>query len=454
MQAVGVTVVTGKSALWAPDRRAATVGLLMLVTLSAFESMGVTTALPTLVHDLHGEELYSWPFTMFLAAQVVGNVVGGRLCDRRGPTPALTVGPAMFAVGLLVAGVAQGMTQLLVGRALQGFGGGVEMVGLYVLVAQVYPERHRPVVFGAFATAWVVPSLVGPTVAGLLAQYLSWRWIFLGLAPLVLVGWGLVLIVLRRLPAFEPPATEPHRRGLTAAAVAAAIGLAVLSWAGDHPSGAGLGAALLGAAALVPGVLVLLPRGTLRARIGLPSAVLARGLMSAAFMGSEAFLPLVLQQVHGFSPAWAGVPLTTAALGWAVGSWLQPRYPELSPARFVRWGFLAIAAGVGLVTLVAPAWGPPWVAAPAWILAGFGMGLGTSSVSVLVLNLSPAAERGFNSAALQMSDLFGQSILIGLGGVLVAALGPTAGWTPLNALLVALALLGGLVVSRRSDQRS
>ena len=93
-----MTVTTG-SALWAPERRAATIGLLMLMTLAAFESMGVTTALPTVVRDLHGESLYSWPFTMFLAAQVLGNVLGGRVCDRRGPASMLTLGPLLFAAG-------------------------------------------------------------------------------------------------------------------------------------------------------------------------------------------------------------------------------------------------------------------------------------------------------------------------------------------------------------------
>jgi predicted MFS family arabinose efflux permease len=178
--------------------------------------------------------------------------------------------------------------------------------------------------------------------------------------------------------------------------------------------------------------------------------MVARSLMSAAFMGCEAFLPLVLQQVHGYQPAWAGVPLTAGAVGWAIGSWLQARRPDLSEAVFMRWGFLSLTTGVALVTAVAPVWGPAWLAAPAWVFSGIGMGLATASVSVLVLRLSPENDRGFNTAALQMSDLFAQSVSIGLGGVLVAMLGPTAGWAPLNAVLVVLTLSGALVVSRRA----
>jgi MFS family permease len=428
-----VTSAKRSSPLWAPDRRAATIGLLLLVTLAAFESMGVTTAIPTLVRDLHGESLYAWPFTMMLATQVVGNVVAGRVSDRRGPGPMLMLGPLLF-----------------VGRALQGFGGGAQIVALYVMIAMVFPERDQPSVFGALAAGWVVPSMIGPTAAGLLTQYLSWRWIFLGLAPLVLLGWVLILVVLRRLPAFEPQPSQPHR-GLTLAAVAAAAGLAVLSWAGDHRDLVGIVVGVLGLAALAPAVLVLLPRGTLLIRRGLPSVVLARGLMSAAFIGSEAFLPLVLQQVHGFSPALAGVPLTCAAVGWWLGSWWQARHPGVSRSLVLRWGFLVIMVGLASVTLVAPVWGPSWLAAPAWAVSGLGMGLATACTSVLVLRLSPPADRGFNSAALQLSDLFGQSVSIALGGVLVALLGPTAGWTRLNALLLAVCVVGATLVSRRAQ---
>jgi len=444
-----VTSEKRSSPLWAPDRRAATIGLLLLVTLAAFEAMGVTTAIPTLVRELHGESLYAWPFTMMLATQVVGNVVGGRVSDRRGPAPMLVLGPLLFALGLVVAGTAGTMTQLLIGRALQGFGGGAQIVALYVMIAMVFPERDQPAVFGALAAGWVVPSMIGPTAAGLLTQYLSWRWIFLGLAPLVLLGWALILVVLRRLPAFEPQPSPP-RRGLTVAAVAAAAGLAVLSWAGDHLDAVGIVVGAAGLAALVPGVLVLLPKGTLLIRRGLPSVVLARGLMSAAFIGSEAFLPLVLQRVHGLSPALAGVPLTCAAIGWWLGSWWQARFPDVSRSLVMRWGFLTIMLGLALVTLVAPVWGPSWLAGPAWGISGLGMGLATACTSVLVLRLSPPADRGFNSAALQLSDLFGQSVTIALGGVLVALLGPAAGWTPLNALLIALCLVGATLVSRRA----
>jgi predicted MFS family arabinose efflux permease len=205
---------------------------------------------------------------------------------------------------------------------------------------------------------------------------------------------------------------------------------------------------------VVPALRVLLPKGTLSVRPGLPSVVLARSLLSGAFFGSQIFLPLVLQQVHGFSPALAGVPLTIAALGWSGASWWQGRHPDIARPLLMRRGFLFITLGLVLVTFVAPVWGPPWVAAPAWVFSGLGMGLAVSSVSVLVLKLSPERDRGFNSAALQLSDLFGQSLFVGLGGVLVAQLGPTLGWSPLNVVLAGCTLFGALALSRRAASNS
>ncbi|GDY31878.1 MFS transporter [Gandjariella thermophila] len=477
----------GTGTVPAATRRAATVGMVLVVTLAAFEAMGVGTALPTLVADLHGERLYSWPLTTFLAAEVIGTVVSGRVCDRRGPAPALVTGPSLFLVGLLVSGTATAMPALLAGRVLQGLGGGVVVVALYVMIATVFGERDRPRAFAVISACWVVPALVGPTIAGLLTQFASWRWVFLGLAPLELSGILALLLVARRLlaapeprpapvPALADPAAgrvaepesavsppvEPEpatpspgasRRGLPLAAVAAATGLSALTWAAQHPSLTSLALGAAGLALLLAAVHRLLPPGTLAARPGLATVVLARALLAGTFFGVQAYLPLTLTAVHGWSPAAAGVPLTVGSVGWSIASWWQGRHPDLPRQVLVRRGLLVLAAGVAVAAAVGPHWAPPWLALPAWLLAGMGMGLGTTGVSVLVLRLSPAEDRGFNSAAMQLSDMLGQATFIGLGGVAVATLAsprqPTAAVVPLDLVLAAVALAGAALVTRR-----
>jgi MFS family permease len=441
------------SALWNPQRRRFTGGLILIVTLAAFEAMGVGTALPTIVGELHGQRWYSWPFTVFMAASALATVLAGRVADRRGPALPLLVAMPTFAAGLVIAGSSTDMTTLLVARGLQGLGGGSEIVALYVMIARVYPEEHRPAVFGALSAAWVLPALVGPTIAGLLTEHLSWRWVFLGLAPLVCLGAALLVPTVRRLGK-RPEDAVPGRRGVPFAAVGAAVGLIALEWAAQNPS---LLSLFLGAAAvavIAPALRTLLPTGTLHGRPGIPVMVLSRGLLAGVFFGAQAFVPLMLSVVHHFSPATAGIPLTIGSIGWATGSQWQSRQRRHRREILVATGLLLVATGVAGLTVVAPHWGLPWLVFVLWFVSGTGMGIGTASTAVSVMALSPATEQGFNSAALQIADMLGQATLVGLGGVVVSALAstdaPTWSVIVIDPLLACLAVFGAGLGYRRS----
>jgi MFS family permease len=442
--------VAEPDSVWHKEFRTITVGVLLLVTLTAFEAMGVNTALPSIVSDLHGGALYAWPTITFLAASVFANVLSGRWCDRKGPRLPLLAGPLAFCGGLLVSASAQTMAMLLLGRLLQGIGSGTMLVALFVLIAQVYSDRLRPKVFAAMATAWVLPAVLGPTLAGLVTQWASWRWVFLSIVPLVFLGLALLVPAVRQLDA---PSDAPARRRMTVlAAACASFGIAGVSWAAEHPSMAALGYGAVALAALAFAVGRLLPAGTLTARRGLPATVLSRGLLAGSQASVAAFVPLTLTEVHGYSPAAAGIPLTMVALGWSSASMWQGRHPELSRTLLVRIGFVLLAAGLALFLPVTFGWGPGWLAIPAWVVAGSGMGLGNPSISVLLLRFSPPADRGFNTSALQLADWVGTSVLVGIGGMLVNALGsaqaPGAGVAVLATAMACLAALGAVLAGR------
>ncbi|WP_433409489.1 MFS transporter [Saccharomonospora azurea] len=440
-----------RGVLWTPENRWTTAGLLLVVTLLAFENMGVATAMPTMVADLDGGELYSWPFTAHLVASVAATVLSGRVCDRRGPTLSLLVGPWIFLAGLVAAGAAPTMEVLLVGRVLQGFGSGVLMVATSLLVALTYDDRERPVMYAAFAAAWVLPAVVGPSIAGLVTETAGWRWVFLGLVPLMPLGMGLLVPVVRRLPAHVPDPAA--RRAGIVAAVTVALAVAALMWAAQHPSPVALG---YGAVALVVAAVALrtlLPHGTLRARPGLPTVVASRALLGGAFAGMEAYLPLIMSQVHGHNAAVAGLPLTVAALSWSAGSAVQGRKPDWSRAALLRAGFGLVAAGLALFSLVAWGGAPAWVAFAASACGGAGMGIATPSISVLLMRLSPVAERGFNTSAMQLGDWISSALTIGAGGALLAVLAggasdPSGAVTTLALALALVAVLGVVLAGR------
>lgn len=427
-----------------------TVAVLLLVTLMGFESMGVASAMPTLVTDLHGTALYAWPFLTFPAAGVVAVVWSGRWCDGAGPRPALIAGPLLFVAGLLLAGAARSMAVLLAARVLQGLADGVLIVPIYVVVGLLYPERDRPSMFGALSTAWVVPSLVGPALAGWFTEHLSWRWVFFAIVPFAVLGWLMLVPVLRTLPPHTAPVSASRRTPLWAA-LAGAGALLLISWAAQLRSAAAFLPAEIGLVVLTGSVRTLLPPGALRARRGLPVTVLARGLLTGTFFATEAFVPLTLSTVHGYSVTASGLPLTVGALGWAGASMWQSRRSGIRRETLVWLGFLLSCAGIGSMALIAPAWGPAWLTAALWTVAGAGTGLATSSLSVLTLSASTDADRGFNSSAIQVSDMLGSVLLAGLGGALVARLAPPAGVVVLDLLMAALALAGAAITGNRCE---
>ncbi|WP_299050900.1 MFS transporter [uncultured Nocardioides sp.] len=446
------TAPSVREELFGPDRRGVTVGLVLLISLVAFEAMGVGTAMPALVADLGDVSDYSWPFVAFGAATVVGTVAAGRWCDVHGPKLVLLGAPVLFGAGLLVAATAPTLPVLLVGRVLQGAGAGAQGVAVYVLIALVYSVGARPAVFALISSAWVVPSLVGPPVAGLLAEQASWRWVFGGLLPLVVLAVALIARTAVRQGA--PANPRPGRRGLLPGALAAAVAVAAISWVADHTTYVGVAVGLVALAVLVPAVRLLVPAGTLVARPGVAAVVAGRGLLSGAFFTATAFMPLLLTEVHGWSLTAAGIPLIVGSLGWSASSAWQGRRPELSRPALLRAGFVCVGTAIAGLLLVAPAWGVPWLAVPLWALAGTGMGLGFSSLSYLLLAHSAPEDTGFHSSAAQLGDQLSQAVVIGVGGGLVAVLaGVSGGLAALFVLLLVMAL-AGVAVSGRTALRA
>lgn len=425
-----------------------TIGAIALIFLAAMQSLAVTTVMPVVSADLDGDALYAVAFAGTLATSVIGMVAVGAWCDRTGPLAPLSTAVALFVVGLVIAGFAQDMPTLVVGRLIQGLGTGGQTVALYVVVARVYPPSLHGRVFAAFSAAWVVPSLIGPFLAGAVTEFFHWRWVFLGVAVLTLVAY--VMVVLRlggmRLHTEHPSSARVAPRLAFAATVAA--GLLGLSLAGELGAWAWAGVV---ASVLVVGFAVrpLIPRGTLIATRGLPSVVLMRGLIAGALFGAEIYIPYLLIDQYGFSPTWAGLGLTTAAIAWAIASDIQGRYGDrLGNARITLIGSAQLiaacltAAGVALWHL------HPIVLVAGWALAGGGMGLMYPRLTVLTLAYSTPANQGFNSSALSISDSVGAaSAIAAMGLVFTALVGTDAGFPAvfvLAAALAALALFPGL----------
>jgi MFS family permease len=445
----------GSDGLWSPAYRSLTSGLVLTVTLVAFEALAVVTILPIVVGDLGDLPLYGWVTSAFFLGTVIGIVVAGSATDRGGPVRPFVLGLGLFAVGLVVSGLAPTMHVLVLGRLIQGLGAGATPAVAYASIGRTMPESLRPRMFATLSTAWVVPGLGGPALSALVADRIGWRVVFLGLLPLVGVA-GFVAV--RALSRLDPPdgadaaPTHLHTPLLTAVRISAGAGLLLLglttrSAFGLIPVAAGLA---LGLRPLIR----LLPSGTFRARAGVPAAVLARGLLTFAFFGADSFVPLAFTSVRHTSTAVAGIAVTSATVAWTSGSWAQARSAtRVTCRRLVTCGLALVTLGVALVAAALNGAVPVPAAIAAWGLAGFGIGLAYGPLSLVVLADASPSRQGAASTSLQLSDNLGTAFGAGVSGVAVAA-GHAAGAGPAVGIVVAFGIaasvgLGGVLVATR-----
>ncbi len=456
--------VVEKQHVFDSEHRGLTVGVILAVTLLAFEGLAVVTIAPSVAENLNGMALYGWVFSGFLLASLLSVVVGGGMADRSGPGRPFTLGLALFGVGLLTSGFAPTMPVLILGRVLQGLGGGALVTATYVAITVAYPDALRARMMAFISSAWVLPALLGPAAAGFVAEALGWRLVFWGITPLLVLVAALTVPAFRRLNHEDVTHDTPDggsnlegKRLLAAFRLVAGAGL-FLSGLSVSPWWLGAVMAVGGVVLGVPALQKLTPAGTLYLHPGLPSVIAARGLFYAAFAGVEAFLALMLTSIHGFSPSVTGVAIATGAISWTLGSWSQERLD----ARFEGQGralrivvgtsLLSVGLAVQIVALFT-SWHPLVVTIFGWLLSGLGIGLAHATSSVLAFSLASPGEEGTVSSALQLADTFIAALSTGAGGALFALV-TGAGGSERQGILSAFALsvlivLGSVVAAYR-----
>jgi len=447
------------SSIFGPELLWTTIGAFALIFLGAFETLAVTTIMPTISRDLDGASLYSVAFSSTLAASVIGMVVSGRWADRTGPARPLVSAMVIFMIGLLVAGFAGTMGIFVAGRFLQGLGSGALIVSLYVVVARLYPAVLHPKIFGLFASAWVLPSLIGPPVAGVIAEQISWHWVFFGVVILVVAAAAAILPAVRLLLK-QPVSAGEKSSGLwiVVRAIVVAAAIVGISLGGERDGALAWPLAIAALVISIVAIRPLLPSGALRLSRGLPTTIVLRGVFAAAFFSTEVYLPYLLNERYGLPPWAAGLILTIGAVSWATGSALQGRFPDaIAHSTVVTWG--AFLLSIGIVTQLMTAFWmlPLWAAGVGWLVAGAGMGVTYPRLSTLVLSGSSTANQGFNSAALSISDAAGGAVAIAFGGLVFSAAGGLAdgaGFVAALALAAVCAIAAVPIAARVRNRAS
>jgi MFS family permease len=454
---------TPPSGLWSAERRGLTLGLVLTITLVATEALAVPTAMPVVAKDLGGLELYGLVFSAFSVGALLGIVVVGALIDREGVVRPFMAGLLLFAIGLTIGGLTPSMPVLIAARFIQGIGGGAIPPVAYVAIGRALPESLRPRMFAMLSTAWVLPGIFGPAVAGFVAQELHWRLVFLGLLPLIVLPGAMAtraLIALHERQSTTGRMTGTlARRTLDGLAVAGGVAILTAGLTQQDPA-LFAGLVVIGLVITVVWFRRLTPPGTLTLARGYPTAIVLRGVLTFAFFCIDAYVALLLVDVRHWSPSAAGIALTAATVSWTGGSWIQARLaPRYRPETFVRVGFPIVSIGIALLGLVLLPDVPAILAVPTFAVAGLGMGLAYSQFALIVLRDVPPAEQGTVTSALTLSDTLGTALGLGVSAAIVAASfrafsGPAQGIGGAILLGVAVAIVGSVLSPRLQVRRA
>jgi MFS family permease len=306
----------------------------------------------------------------------------------------------------------------------QGFGAGAIVTCVYYSITLSYPDALRTKILAAFSSAYILPALIGPYIAGFLAEYVSWRFVFWLVLPLIVLAVFLTLPSFRKLQADNMPVRKSSRKEGYAIMLTIGTGM-LLAGLGYISDWKGIVLSCLGLIIMVWPLQKLLPEGTFIVKKGLPATIVSRGLYVACYVATESYVVLALTKVRGLSADLAGLIVAAGALSWSTAAWLQSKLDERDRGRgrkrriIIGIGFMIV--GVSLViTAVRFESGGVVFAVISQIFTGFGIGLANPTTGAIALKHAKPGEEGEISAYLQFVDAFCPGLSIGIGGALIA----------------------------------
>ena len=406
------------------NRAVVVVGLVLAMAMAALEATVVSTAMPSVVGDLGGIQLYAWVTTAYLLTAAVTVPLYGKLADMYGRKPLLLFGIAVFLVGSAASGAAGTMGQLIAFRALQGLGAGAIQPIALTVVGDIFDLGERARIQGVFGAAWGFFGMTGPAIGGFLVKHLSWRWVFYVNLPFGVAAAALVIFALH-----EKVERRPHRVDL-AGAVLLMSGLSALLLATSRAAhGVAAWAGPLAGGLLVAFVLVerraadpVLPLALFARRVILTSS-LSGAIIGGAMMAISTFIPLFVQGVLHGDPTEAGIAVTPMLIGWPLASTLSGRLiPRVGFRPLVRLGLGITVVAALVLALYGDAGGLPRLQ----LISGlFGVGMGFANTALLIAVQTSVAwgERGVATASTMFFRTIGGALAVSAtGGVLNAAL--------------------------------
>lgn len=403
------------------------------VLLQSMNVLMLATVLPSIVGELGGVEMLSWPTTAFLASSIVAASCAGMLAAVIGPRTTYCAGVATFGLGALLCSLATTMGWIVAGRFIQGFGGGLEAAVAYVVVRRTFPEAVWGRTIALMSGSWSMSVLLGPLVGGMFARFGNWRSAFVAtaiVAGILTVSAFFILPPARRTQAPRAPFGRVALICLAIAATSAAsvavsplvkIGLIVAAIAalavmlrldGDAPA-------------------PLLPRDAFSWRTPTGMGLWLALLLCVTYSPLQIYVPIFLQHLHGLDPLEAGFVVASASLGWTIASLVTAGAVAPWPDRLMLAGPAVMGAGLLAIGLLTPH-AATLLLIPAIVVLGIGIGQCWPFVAHRIMSSAKAADGAVAAAAVPTIQQMGFALGAALAGLAANVSGLSSGGTDVN----------------------
>lgn len=408
-------------------RNLAAFGVMLVIFLFAVDATIVSTAMPTIVANLGGLELYSWVFSIYMLTSALTTPLFGKLSDLYSQRRLMLIGIAIFVFGSTLCGLAPSMEALVLFRAIQGLGGGAIYALSFIVVGILYSPAQRPKMQSLISGVWGVASILGPLAGGIIVEFWSWHWAFFVNLPITAVAVALIVVGLKET------GQERHGHKLDmAGTVTLMLALMVLFYALSRASHSHRTLDLELTTMLVAGFGLLavfyfierraaepiVPLDLFRLKLFRSSAVVT-ALASMGVFGAVSYLPLYLQGVIGLTASRAGMVLLFVSVAWTAGSLIAGQVLNRFGYRAVAIAAMSLLSiGYSLFVLFHNDLNILFVALSGTLI-GTGMGMANLTTLIAVQNSVPRQQIGVATSTLMLFRTFGGAFAVSLMGTVM-----------------------------------